>query len=231
MKDRDQNYVSRMVGNIWRNMTEDQRAPWVLMAEAEKARHAAMYPDYKYNRGNTPRNKKSKPTKQAVERQLVREAEYAVDAEFVSHIKEEDLQSVYYPPWAARRTLPHSVRRVTSLPPPGPVSIEPYTEMLDRPMVTTNASPTSKTVEENMECPEQRPKSPTEDVFVPSTYGIHDTDYLCSSEAAPSWRITADRLLSQCLYTIDPPGGTSSWGPSPSEYSPSGSTSSAFQVR
>ncbi|KAJ7736719.1 high mobility group box domain-containing protein, partial [Mycena maculata] len=48
VKDRDQNDVSRMVGNIWRNMTEDQKAPWVVMAEAEKQKHAVTYPSYKY---------------------------------------------------------------------------------------------------------------------------------------------------------------------------------------
>ncbi|KAJ7207964.1 high mobility group box domain-containing protein, partial [Mycena pura] len=48
IKDWDQNDVSRMVGKIWRNMTEEQRAPWVLLANAEKKRHAVVYPGYKY---------------------------------------------------------------------------------------------------------------------------------------------------------------------------------------
>ncbi|KAJ7119596.1 high mobility group box domain-containing protein, partial [Mycena epipterygia] len=47
-RERDQNDVSRMVGHLWRNMTDDQRAPWVVMAEAEKKKHAALYPGYKY---------------------------------------------------------------------------------------------------------------------------------------------------------------------------------------
>ncbi|KAJ6558120.1 high mobility group box domain-containing protein, partial [Mycena capillaripes] len=50
-RDLDQNDVSRMVGNIWRNMTEEQRAPWTVLAEAEKKKHSALYPGYKY----TPR--------------------------------------------------------------------------------------------------------------------------------------------------------------------------------
>ncbi|KAJ7475107.1 high mobility group box domain-containing protein, partial [Mycena galericulata] len=59
LQDHDQNEVSRMVGNIWRNMTEDQKAPWLVLAEAEKKKHAALHPGYKY----IPRNRKSKPTK------------------------------------------------------------------------------------------------------------------------------------------------------------------------
>ncbi|KAJ6491565.1 high mobility group box domain-containing protein, partial [Mycena vulgaris] len=47
-QERDQNDVSRMVGTLWRNMTDAQRAPWVVMAEAEKKKHAALYPGYKY---------------------------------------------------------------------------------------------------------------------------------------------------------------------------------------
>ncbi|KAJ7675467.1 high mobility group box domain-containing protein, partial [Mycena rosella] len=48
VQDHDQNDVSRMVGNLWRSMNEEQRAPWVVMADAEKIKHAAIYPGYKY---------------------------------------------------------------------------------------------------------------------------------------------------------------------------------------
>ncbi|KAF8147756.1 high mobility group box domain-containing protein, partial [Mycena galopus ATCC 62051] len=44
----DQNDMSRLVGSIWRNMTREQRAPWVVLAEAEKKKHAVLYPGYKF---------------------------------------------------------------------------------------------------------------------------------------------------------------------------------------
>ncbi|KAJ7186853.1 hypothetical protein C8R46DRAFT_1342146 [Mycena filopes] len=46
-KIRDQNDLSRVVGTMWRNMTREQRAPWVFMADEEKRKHAALYPGYK----------------------------------------------------------------------------------------------------------------------------------------------------------------------------------------
>ncbi|KAJ7764836.1 high mobility group box domain-containing protein, partial [Mycena metata] len=47
-KDHDQNDISRVVGNMWRNMTDEQRAPWVFMADAEHRKHAVLYPTSKY---------------------------------------------------------------------------------------------------------------------------------------------------------------------------------------
>ncbi|KAJ7280227.1 high mobility group box domain-containing protein, partial [Mycena rebaudengoi] len=47
-KECDQNDISRMVGDVWRNMSEVERAPWVMLADEEKKAHAAVYPDYKY---------------------------------------------------------------------------------------------------------------------------------------------------------------------------------------
>ncbi|KAJ7485177.1 hypothetical protein B0H11DRAFT_1152912 [Mycena galericulata] len=211
LQDHDQNEVSRMVGNIWRNMTEDQKAPWLVLAEAEKKKHAALHPGYKY----IPRNRKSKPTKETVDKQLMREAEKAVEAEFVARVKEENSKNmvmVYYPPWATRRTLTYFARRASSCPPPDAIGIEPYSEVVHRAMVTTSAPPASKKMEEKTDDAEKQSRSPPTDLFVPSTYGINDTDCLSPHEVSPSWRITADRMLSQCLYTIDPPGGTSSWG-------------------
>ncbi|KAJ7334858.1 hypothetical protein DFH08DRAFT_879527 [Mycena albidolilacea] len=204
----DQNDVSRMVGSIWRNMTQEQRAPWVVMAEAEKKRHAVLYPGYKY----FSRNKKTQPTGKEVEEQIARAAEKAVEAEVVQKATEansKDMVTVYYPPWATRRTLTYFARRATSCPPEGAVSVEPYSEMMDRAMVTTNATVYSKEVvrkEAGSDGEEQQPSNTVENVFVPSAYGIGEGN--CSA----SWNVTADRSLSQGSYTIDPPGGTSSWG-------------------
>lgn len=210
-RERDQTDVSRMVGNLWRNMTDDQRAPWVVLAEAEKKKHAALYPGYKYTR----RVRKTKPTETTVKKQIEKEAEKAVEAETVARINEKisrDTVTVYYPPWATRRTT-YIARRATSCPPPGSVGIETYSETLDRSMVTTSVLPKAEPKEAEKE--EQLLRSPKDGVFVPSTYGIHD------AECPRSWAISADHSLSQSSYAIGPPGGTSSWGeepPAPSEY-------------
>ncbi|KAJ7262668.1 hypothetical protein B0H12DRAFT_304554 [Mycena haematopus] len=127
----DQNDVSRLVGTIWRNMTREQRAPWMVLAEAEKKKHAVLYPGYKY----TPRNRKSKPTEKEVVEMIAREAEKAVETEAVERATKansRDMVTVYHPPWATRRTLTYFARRATSCPPEGAVSIEPYSEMMDR---------------------------------------------------------------------------------------------------
>ncbi|KAF7328912.1 hypothetical protein MVEN_02521000 [Mycena venus] len=220
MREHDQNDISRMVGTIWRNMTEEQRAPWVHLAEAEKKRHATLYPGYKY----TPRNKRSKPTEKEVEQQIAKEAEKSVQVELVKRVTEtnsKEMVTVYYPPWATRRTLTYFARRATSCPPEGAVSVEPYSEMMDRAMVTTNAKVEDVKQDERPDKEEAPPRKTAEDVFVPSAYGICYKDSSASSESPLSRGICADHSLSQDTHTIDPPGGTSSWGeeaPSSSEY-------------
>ncbi|KAJ7629507.1 hypothetical protein DFH06DRAFT_721394 [Mycena polygramma] len=230
-KEYDQNDVSRTVGNIWRNMDEEQRAPWVFLAEEEKRKHALLYPGYKY----TPRSRRAKPTEKAVQAQIAREGEKVVEAE-VKRIAEErvkDMVTVYYPPWATRRTLTYFARRATSCPPPDAVGIEPYSETLDRAMVTTHARALSKLQGDRSDKEKQPPSSTAEGIFVPSAYGIHDEDNLCSPYPPLSWRINADRSLSQSLPAMDPPGGSGSWGGQgplpPSKYPQSATPLYAFQ--
>ncbi|KAJ7153016.1 hypothetical protein C8R46DRAFT_480069 [Mycena filopes] len=180
-KDRDQNDLSRVVGTMWRNMTVEQRAPWVFMADEEKRKHAALYPGYKY----IPRNKRA-------ETMIQKEAEKAVEAEVVKR-NSKDTVTVYYPPWATRRTLTYFARRATSCPPSGAVSIEPYTESLDRAMVTTmgpkrdtdaKKDKSDADAKEKDADKEEQPasSSATEDVFVPSAYDIPEEVGACRSD-------------------------------------------------
>ncbi|KAF8129858.1 hypothetical protein EV363DRAFT_270831 [Boletus edulis] len=46
--DLDDTNISRIAGDLWREMTAGQKKPWVELAAREKARHALLYPDYKY---------------------------------------------------------------------------------------------------------------------------------------------------------------------------------------
>jgi hypothetical protein len=40
---------SRIVGKIWKRLSDDEKAPWKILAEEEKNEHARKYPNYKYS--------------------------------------------------------------------------------------------------------------------------------------------------------------------------------------
>ncbi|KIK93404.1 hypothetical protein PAXRUDRAFT_106123, partial [Paxillus rubicundulus Ve08.2h10] len=44
----DDNNVSRIAGELWREMTAEEKRPWLELAVKEKERHVLLYPDYKY---------------------------------------------------------------------------------------------------------------------------------------------------------------------------------------
>ncbi|KAJ7176257.1 hypothetical protein C8R43DRAFT_834640, partial [Mycena crocata] len=44
----DQTVMSRGAADEWRNMDENERLPYILMARAEKEAHAIRYPNYRY---------------------------------------------------------------------------------------------------------------------------------------------------------------------------------------
>lgn len=59
--DLDDTNISRIAGDLWRDMTAAQKKPWVELAAQEKARHARLYPDYKYAPAhNSAKGKKGK---------------------------------------------------------------------------------------------------------------------------------------------------------------------------
>ncbi|GLB38869.1 hypothetical protein LshimejAT787_0600310 [Lyophyllum shimeji] len=47
----DHRNISRIAGGVWRTMREEERRPWVEMAEKEKERHGREYPGYRYTPG------------------------------------------------------------------------------------------------------------------------------------------------------------------------------------
>ncbi|KIM36404.1 hypothetical protein M413DRAFT_289523 [Hebeloma cylindrosporum] len=47
----DHRNISRIVGKIWREMTEEDKRPWVKMAEQEKHNHQQANPTYRFNPG------------------------------------------------------------------------------------------------------------------------------------------------------------------------------------
>ena len=56
--EKDHRNISRIVGQIWREMNDQQKEPWVLMAEKEKIAHTNLYASYRSSTGVS--NKKSK---------------------------------------------------------------------------------------------------------------------------------------------------------------------------
>lgn len=57
----DHRSVSRIVGEIWKGLPEDERQGWDMLAEEEKRAHREKYPDYKY----TPKSKATFPAVRA----------------------------------------------------------------------------------------------------------------------------------------------------------------------
>ncbi|KAF9074450.1 high mobility group box domain-containing protein, partial [Rhodocollybia butyracea] len=44
----DARHISRIVGHLWNNMSEEDKAPYRLMAENEKLEHQQRYPNYRF---------------------------------------------------------------------------------------------------------------------------------------------------------------------------------------
>lgn len=54
----DHRNISRIVGSVWREMTNEEKDPWVQMAETEKKLHAEIYPGYRYTPSVVPLGRK-----------------------------------------------------------------------------------------------------------------------------------------------------------------------------
>ena len=57
--EKDHRNISRIVGQIWRQMNDKQRKPWVSMADEEKIAHSKLYPTYRFaTSGSTKKSKR-----------------------------------------------------------------------------------------------------------------------------------------------------------------------------
>lgn len=57
--ERDNRNVSRIAGRYWNELSDAERAPFRCMAEEAKARHAQLYPEYRYSPGSQKKPKVS----------------------------------------------------------------------------------------------------------------------------------------------------------------------------
>lgn len=90
--ERDNRMISVIAGAHWRNLSEQERAPYKLQAELEKQRHTENHPDYKY----APGCKKEKVVKRRTSRSH-REGVRHIKVEQDASVKLEQLEDASVP--------------------------------------------------------------------------------------------------------------------------------------
>ena len=80
MIEKDHRKLSEMAGQMWRDMTMEERRPWFATSKAEKEAHDQKYPDYKFTpvardrkKRRTKRNGKAEVEKLQVLARMIRE--------------------------------------------------------------------------------------------------------------------------------------------------------------
>ena len=120
--DLDDTNISRIAGDLWREMTGAQKKPWVELAAQEKARHALLYPDYKY--APTHSGSKTKKAKSDMEDRPPRQVSQMGAASPSDHAKPR--RQAERP-----RPYPQSIprRRSSSCPPVGAVPVPSHSPL------------------------------------------------------------------------------------------------------
>ncbi|KAG7091469.1 hypothetical protein E1B28_010500 [Marasmius oreades] len=123
--------ISRIAGILWRQMSKDQRRPWMDMAEVEKKMHEKKFPGYRYqptlNRNAVEsdrrgREKGKEPFKERTKFRRARNRSFIAtgeDREFHSPVANPAPLPTHNPPSASG--FP---RRTSSCPPSGAVPIQ-----------------------------------------------------------------------------------------------------------
>ena len=119
--DLDDTNISRIAGDLWREMTAAQKKPWIELAAKEKARHALLYPDYKYAPAhNAAKGKKGKSDHAHIEDQPPRQ---------VSQMGGPSPAENPRPSRQSERPRPYPQpilrRRSSSCPPVGAIPVQP----------------------------------------------------------------------------------------------------------
>ncbi|KAG1749676.1 uncharacterized protein EDB91DRAFT_758561 [Suillus paluster] len=97
----DHRNVSRIAGERWRNLSDDEKEPFVQMAKEAKAMHAKMYPNYKYSpshrsavgpKRKARRNSEEEKAKCDMIASLMQKGvEGSALADAMAHVKSEDV--------------------------------------------------------------------------------------------------------------------------------------------
>ncbi|KAG0697786.1 hypothetical protein DFH29DRAFT_131568 [Suillus ampliporus] len=104
----DHRNVSRIAGERWRNLSDDEKEPFVQMAKEAKALHAKMYPNYKYSpshrsvagpKRKVRRNSEEEKTKcDMIASFLQKGVEGSALAHAMAHVKSEDEDEIVQTP-------------------------------------------------------------------------------------------------------------------------------------
>ncbi|KAH7925775.1 hypothetical protein BV22DRAFT_406588 [Leucogyrophana mollusca] len=133
----DHRNLSRIAGKLWREMSKEDKQPWIELALKEKERHAALYPNYKYAPVHNTATRvtiaaRQKKTKETVDPEVEEREMEAKRAELSSYMVEgdppgRDLQRGGHrrrgPPQNAPYPILMPPRRSSSCPPVGSVPI------------------------------------------------------------------------------------------------------------
>ena len=105
----DHRNISRIVGRIWKAMSDEDRRPWVEEAKREREKHKRLYPQYRYSPASAAAAAATTALKEKrAQKQRIRESMGVMPTwELASHSK-DSLQS-----WSqlAQELLPHASSR------------------------------------------------------------------------------------------------------------------------
>ncbi|KAH7886713.1 hypothetical protein F5I97DRAFT_1037958 [Phlebopus sp. FC_14] len=126
--------ISRVAGEIWREMSPEEKQPWLELALKEKERHALLYPEYKYSPISGVKGKKGK--NDLTEESRAREVNTLVASLPPGPVRRRDARSVTKA--QSRRDVssrprpypqPLPERRSSSCPPVGAVPVSAFPEL------------------------------------------------------------------------------------------------------
>ncbi|KAF7799648.1 hypothetical protein EIP86_010888 [Pleurotus ostreatoroseus] len=188
--------LSKIIGNIWTNLSPEQKEPWNKLAKKKKAEHKQMYPNYRFrpvhNKNKNAAKRKEKPLPDPTdEARCEQVAQLLLDgkkgAELTAAVRQLDYtnnqdwsSSMTPPPPYAAFAAPtpiYAQRRPSSVPPPttlyNPISIPtvPFLPPWQHPSASRPDSPVGNIARANRYMLGQRRASSTG----PTYYGTWNT--------------------------------------------------------
>ncbi|KAF8647084.1 hypothetical protein AX16_006918 [Volvariella volvacea WC 439] len=136
----DHRNISRIAGRIWREMSDKDKRPWMVMAKVEKDRHRKKYPEYRYLSPNalSGPTSKAKLKKESMKAKATTSStstpEFSETNDSVFRVGHDPLDcewdeiSSLLASDTAYAVAPEPLRRASSCPPPGAIPVAPPAE-------------------------------------------------------------------------------------------------------
>lgn len=116
----DHRNISRIVGRIWKAMSDDDRRPWIEEAQREREKHKRLYPQYRYSPSSTATAAAPSPLKEKrTHYQKIRESMGVLPAWEVKPHTESPIQSLQS--LSAKELQPPEVPKAELLPQVGDI--------------------------------------------------------------------------------------------------------------